>query len=149
MRCAATGMYRSGERVMCSCSTDPPTITSPVAPDRPPSNNGSKTFARHECATVIAAFTSCYVVKAGTSTRRGHVAFIASWVCNCATKRETQGQDKAARGSAECDPPERDLGHGLRARSAGNRDEAARSDDRRHRLALLASVGAALLLPRR
>ena len=42
---------------MCSCSTDPPTITSPVAPDRPPSNNGSKTFARHECATVIAAFT--------------------------------------------------------------------------------------------
>jgi putative transposase len=42
-----------------------------------------------------------------------------------------------------------DLGHGLRARSAGNRDEAARSDDRRHLLALLASVGAALLLPRR
>ena len=34
---------------MCSCSTDPPTITSPVAPDRPPSNNGSKTFARREC----------------------------------------------------------------------------------------------------
>jgi len=29
-----------------------------------------------------------------------------------------------------------DLGHGLRARSAGNRDEAARSDDRRHLLAL-------------
>src|SRR6478672_4856856 len=91
MRCAAAGMYRSGERVMCSCSTDPPTITSPVAPDRPTSNNGSKTFARHECATVIAAFTSCYVVKAGTSTRRGHVAFIASWVCNCATKRRNAG----------------------------------------------------------
>jgi hypothetical protein len=49
-------------------------------------NNRSKTFARHVCATVIAVFTSCYVVKAGTSTRRGHVAFIASWVCNCATK---------------------------------------------------------------
>jgi hypothetical protein len=49
-------------------------------------NNGSKTFARHACATVMAVFTSCYVVKAGASTRRRHVAFIASWVCNCATK---------------------------------------------------------------
>jgi hypothetical protein len=54
-------------------------------------NNRSKTFARHVCATVIAVFTSRYVVKAGTSTRRGHVAFIASWVCNCATKRRNAG----------------------------------------------------------
>ena len=62
---------------------------------------------------------------------------------------EAAGQGEAARRSAARDATERDLGHGLRARPAGDRSQAARADDRRHVLALLAGAGAALHLPRR
>ncbi len=38
-------------------------------------------------ATVIAAFTCCCVVKDGRRARTRPGASIASWACNCATKR--------------------------------------------------------------
>jgi hypothetical protein len=60
LRCAATRPHRSGGRVACSCSIRPPTITSPT-PDRLPSNNGSRKFARRGCATAIGVFTLCCV----------------------------------------------------------------------------------------
>jgi hypothetical protein len=41
-RSVATGMSRSGGRVVCSCSTHPPTTTSPVAPDRLASNTDQR-----------------------------------------------------------------------------------------------------------
>ena len=60
-----TGMFRSGGPAVSSWSIRPPTTTSLVAPDRPPSNNGSRRSARRACATAIGVFMCCCGARAG------------------------------------------------------------------------------------
>jgi hypothetical protein len=62
---------------------------------------------------------------------------------------EAPGQGEAAERSPAGDAIERDLGDGLRSRSARHRSEAACADGRRYVLALLAGLGAAVHIPRR
>lgn len=73
-------------------------------------------------------FMCCCGVRDGRSTPSGCTDSVARWACNYAIKPEAPGQGEAAGRSSSGDTLERDLGDGLRARSACNRTQAARAD---------------------